>query len=230
MYTLTEKLISEPGYHDKSGGGSDWENNINSVQDFGLASDYLTLEKDKIDAISTTGDSSFNYSQFKNVSDIENQYNIEFKWLPVVETSKSFTRNQSPSKITEPDSDYYERSSNEVHYGSLRLNGSNYNFLVTAHDGIYNTTRVRENDWNFLGEPYYGENDYILLDDYNFTVERFQNREDERGASLILGNTIKSFGPNPEGVDQSVIKLNRYAALDVEDSEYQPVRMEVLSW
>jgi hypothetical protein len=110
------------------------------------------------------------------------------------------------------------------------LNGSNFNFLITAHDGIYNTTRVRENDWDFLGEPYYGENDYILLDDYNFTVERFQNREDERGASIILGNTFKSFGPNPEGVDQSVIKLNRYAALDVEDSEYQPVRMEVLSW
>lgn len=234
IYSLTEKILSNPGYHTNESGGTDWGDNIANTSDFGLASDYLVVEKSKVDAMSTTGQSSFNYSQFRKVTGVDNQYHFTFIWQPIVETSNSFIRTNSPSEIDEPGSTgdpdtLYSRAENRVHYGNFTIDGLTYWFLVTAHDGVYNTTRISTNK-DFDSKEILGVGDTYTLSGTEFVVKKFQNRERRPGASVILSSEIKSFGPSSEGVDQSVTKLNRFAVLEADQTDREPVRIEVLSW
>jgi len=231
IYSLTQRILTTPGYHNNQSGGTEWEDNIRSTQEMGLATEHLVLEKEKIDALQTTGKNKFNYTQFRNLNDLNNQYNFEFTWYPIVETSNSFTREYSPGFITGPeetDSDY-NNAENRVHYGTFTINSNNYRFLVTAHNGVYDTVRISPN-WNFEAKTKLNIGDTYLIEDNNFTIERIQNRERKPGASVVLKNELKSFGPSSEGVSQSVTKLNRYAAMKAPGTDTEPVRVEVLAW
>jgi len=239
MYRVTNQLTKSPGSHDFGTGGTNWEKNASTTSntvELGLASDYHVLQYDKIQRLSTTGSDKFNYSQFRNVNPVENQYFFNFTLFPAVETSSSFTRTQPPSSpdIIEPlSSDQnYDRAENRVHYGSIDLFGTQYNFLVVAFDGVYNSTFISK-DYDFR-EPsrvaFAGTGDVVNLDGRQYTVEQIQNRDRRPGTSLILRHHLKSFGPSPLNTRSDVTKINRYAVMDAASTDREVVRMEVLSW
>lgn len=237
MHRFTDRILSEPGRHSFSGGGSNWEKNSSTranIEEFGLATDYRVVDKGKIDNITTIDSNKLNYSRFREVTDLENQYYLSFTWFPVVETSSSFTRTRPPSNpdITEPNTTTtdYNLAENRVHYGSIDMLGDQYNFLVAAFDGVYNTTYVSEGDWNFEDSESRGIGDNISIENRDFIVEQIQNRDRRPGSSVVLRRHIKSFGPNPENSDGEVTKLNRYAVLDAAGTDDEVVRIEVLSW
>jgi len=200
-----------------------------------VASGHLELERDKITQLRTVNPRSsstnyFNYSQFRDVTDADNQYRFEFTWMPIVDTHRSFLRgnggDESPI-ITEPDSDYYDRAENEIHFGEKSLGGNRHYFLITAYDGVYNTTYVSD-DWNFDDSTStvgpLGSGDTFELYGESFRVESFQNRENDRGALLFLSQDIKTFGASVDS-DAEVISLDRYASM-----EGEPIKVRVLAW
>ena len=227
--SITNQILTEPGYHSYSSGGTDWEENsntVNNVYSFGLAGDFLVLERDKIEALSTVSTSSnhFNYSQFKDVTGAKNQYRFNFIWLPTVHTNRSFTRGFPPSNpsITEPSGSSYLDADNEVHYGEIVLEGQSYKFLVLAYNGVYNTTYV-STDWNFnnnveraVHEP--------LADNIPFTIHTLQNRDRDPGSLLVLNQTIKTFGANVDS-NSIVVAFDRFTVF-----EGEPLKIEVQTW
>ncbi len=240
----TQMLTTSGRYSMPSGTGSDWEENSNRIvhaTDFGLAEEspsgpkFLELDRWKIHSLRTfnpvTGsDEYFNYSQFKNLTGADNQYRFNFVGTPLLETPSHFKRCSSPNFITEPTPcnpdngfSYYEKSGNTVHYGSEVLNGSTVRFLVTSHDGKYDTLYVSY-DWDFSTASYYNQGDTFSLSTDRFTVKDFQNRENERGALVVLEQHWRSFGPRVDA-DSTVERLERYPMVDGE-----PMRVEVLVW
>jgi len=231
--TFTEQLITEEGRHSFGSGGENWEKNSSTVENteaVGIASDYHVIERSKLDTLQTAtvgGDTGLNYSEFKNITRVENQYRLNFVWLPTVQTNYSFQKTQPPSSpnITEPKNDPYVTADNSVHYGSVDLDGSTYNMLVTSHQGIYDSLYVEESNWNFSNpnskEPY-APGEKIVEND--FYVESFQNRENDRGSLVIIRRKIKDFGPTVNK-DTEVTTFDRFAVL-----EGEPVRIEVTAW
>lgn len=238
MYRVTNQILTESGRHSYGPGGANWEKNSSTVShatEFGLAADHKVLAYDKIARISTTGGDSFNYSQFRDINRLRNQYFFNLTWLPVVETSSTFTKTEPPSsnpEIVEPDTEEYDRAENRIHYGSIELFGGQYNFLVAAFDGVYNTTYISEdnNRFNESSTIHAGMGDVVDLGAREYTVEQIQNRDRRPGASIILRKPLKSFGPSPGNTEESVTKLNRYAVLEAAGTDRGIVRMEVLSW
>lgn len=233
LYRVTNQLMTETGRHSYKSGGPEWEKNsstIKNVEEFGLAQDYHVLDRDKVKNLSITGGLHFNYSQFRETTNVNNQYYFNFTWFPVVPTSNTFTRTKEPVNppIKEPKTDYYSRAENRIHYGKAKFNGSNYKFLVAAFNGVYNTTYVSD-DWNFSGRSPIGIGDQVNLGE-EFEVVKFQNRDRRPGSSIVLKNYLNSFGVNPERTGETVTKINRYAVLDAPSYGAWPVRMEVLSW
>jgi hypothetical protein len=161
---------------------------------------------------------------------VENQYRFRFIWLPTVQTNHSFIRGSPPSNppIDEPETESYQVAENRVHYGKIGLEGDNYYFLVTAHDGVYDSVYVNRefpDGWDFSGsspdEPYsIGDR----MPENSFILENIQNREKDEGAMIILRQEIKEFGSNPDP-DADVVTLDRFAVLGNE-----PLRMEVATW
>ena len=197
MYTLTDRILSEPGL--TTTGVTNWEDNTQNTTEFGLASDHLILQKDKIDSLETVSGDKLNYSQFRSLTNVNHQYNFKFVWLPVVETSKNFIKGNPPTKpnIIEPEDQEYAQAQNRVHYGTFKVRNIEYKFLVTAHDGIYDTARI-STDWNFTREETKNRGKIITLNGLKFTLKTFQNREKRPGAAIILNRTIKTFGSNPD--------------------------------
>jgi hypothetical protein len=234
MYTLTNKLMRTPGYHEEGTGGFNWEESSSTtsqVERIGLAEDFHALSIEKIKALSTVGENKLNYSQFQDVTGVENQYRLRFVWMPVVTTSKSFERGEGEkASINEPDTSFYSILGERIHYGSFEVNGSSFNFLVAEDSGIYNVTYISQGDQNFEQDDRRLKGDSAVLNGYNFTVEEFQNREMTPGAALILKHELKTFGP---GVDETAIdvkKIKRYGSLEMPDTDESIVRLEVLSW
>lgn len=233
LKTVTDRLLTEQGYHSYGTGGTAWEQNESTIENaeaVGLASEHHVIDRNKLNGLKTVtvdGSTALNYSSFRKLTGVENQYSFDFVWMPTVQTNKSYIKGDNPSipGFTEPDQDSYRFADNRVHYGSVTLNGAQYNFLVTAHDGIYDTLYVRQGDWDFLSttnnQPYrIGET--IGVND--FAIESFQNRENDRGAMVILSKEIKEFGPSVN-TDKEVVTLSRYAVLDGE-----PLKIEVAAW
>jgi hypothetical protein len=231
--TVTDQLISETGRHSYSSGGEDWERNSSTVENteaVGLASNHYVIDRSKLETLQTAtlgGKSGLNYTRFRNITGVENQYRFNFIWLPTIQTNNSFIKSRPPSSpaINEPTNSEYAAADNRVHYGSVNLRGSNYNMLVTAHNGVYDSLYVQEGDWDFSSsnpsEPY-TTGERILEND--FYVESFQNRENDRGSLVIIRKKIKDFGPSINQ-DTEVITMDRFAVL-----EEEPVRIEVAAW
>lgn len=232
--SMTNKILSDPGEHSYGAGGNNWEQNsstINNISSFGLATSFLEVDREKLENIATTsinGPERFNYTQFKEVTGAENQYRFRFTWMPVVHTDKSFTRSNPPSNpdITEPcqpgetcDRPYLE-ADNKVHYGSVTLKGTTYYFLNTAHNGVYNTTYITTDRWNFENAFAYGTGDSYDF----FNVESFQNRDRDEGSILVLSENVKTFGANIDS-NAVVVKMQRFASMNNE-----PLRIEVWVW
>lgn len=241
VYRITSNMITKSGRHNFGAGGGNWEKNSTTIAhttQLGLASDYHVIEWDKVQSLSTTGSNKFNYSQFREVHNLDNSYFFNMTWMPVVETSKSFTRTMPPSSplIDEPtddnnDTSPYSTAENRIHYGTFKYNGSEYPFLVVAFNGVYDTVYFTGNDddWKFFEDDEYKVGDRITMQGREFKIEKIQNRERTPGAAVILKNHLKSFG-SPRDSESTTIKLNRYVSLEAPNTDRGVVRMEVLSY
>ena len=86
---VSDQMLKQPGYHTEGLGGTNWEKNSstrNSLNSLGLASEYMKIDPDKLEQLSTVGQSKVNYSQFIDTVGVDNQYYINFTWTPVVKT------------------------------------------------------------------------------------------------------------------------------------------------
>jgi hypothetical protein len=232
-YRVTNTILTASGSHSYGMGGENWEKNsstISEIDRFGLAQDYHVINRSKLDAAIGP---EFNNTQFSSVTNLDNEYFFNFTWFPVVETSESFTRTFPPNAtpdIEEPGGNY-SNAENRVHYGSFRLDGSNYTFLVVGFEGVYDTVYFDSSgSWNFEDEDRREVGDNIVMDGKNFTIEKIQNRRRTPGASFILSRPLGSFGDPPSFTDTERLKLNSYASLAMEDTEREIVRMEVFAW
>ncbi len=229
---VTDLLLTSPGYHSNGTGGTDWENYMKDVEQPGLASDYLEIDRSKLNVLNTVDPSAYNYGNFTSDIDTSYDYNFNFTWYPIVETHRTFTRENPPSDpdIQEPQTTFYENAENRVHYGEITLEGGTRRFLVTAYDGDYNTTYVTDFEWDFQGRTPRSTGDTIDIGGTEFVIQDIQNRDDRPGTALTLQTHLKEFGRNPQTAEGSRVKLNRYAILDDPSSSEEIVKVEVLAW
>lgn len=241
-YSLSTRLMSQPGYHGLGSGGTEWEQNIDTIrniEDVGLASEYKVLQKDKIDRLSTIGDDALNYSLFTDNMELSNDYRFRFTWMPMITTSNSFKRSESPDFIAEPDSttDTYWSADNDVHYSVQDFVSDRYCFMAVSHDGVYDTLYKTEyNSSAFYPCDFFTDYKYtrhqlgetVTLAGYPFQVQEFQNRQNEPGTMTILKRTVTTFGASFDQ-ESRVVKLNRYAALEAGNTVH-PLRLEVWAW
>lgn len=232
---ITNHMLSSKGYHDYGPGGTNWDQNtatVSNVVEFGIARDYMEVEMDKIENLSTVGVTDFNYSQFKRVTGAMHNYRFNFTWMPIVETHNTFVRGDPPvidgENLTEPTASSYDNADNTVHYGNITLYNREFKFLVTSHDGTYDTVYA-SSTWDFSGDSPRNVRDTVLLSGNRFRVVSFQNLGKKTGTSVILSRHLKTFGANIDR-ESKVIRMNRYPALYRPDSELEPVRMEVWIW
>lgn len=228
----TDLLLTSKGYYDNgTSNGTDWQNHLNHTQTPGLASDEMHIDSAKLGVIRTIQPGYYNYTDMVKDLNLDYEYNFNFTWYPVVETDRNFVRGSPPStpSIDEPMTAYYDDAQNRIHYGSITLEGETRRFLVTAYDGVYNTTYISD-DWDFVGRPVRGIGDTIMIGGREFEIENIQNRKNTPGAAIFLSSHLKEFGRNPESADGSRVKINRYALLDKPGSSEQLVKMEVLAW
>lgn len=229
---VTDQMFTQSGYHTFGEGGTNWEKNqstMNSMMNFGLASDYLVVERDKLNSIATVGDSVVNYTQFRNAMELDNQYNFRFVLVPLVETPQTFRRGNPPPAVQEPNAAVYDSADFKVHYGSLKINGDQAYFLVTAQGDDYNTTYVSSSP-DFRAATPLGERDTFKVNNREFAVENIQsNRRYDKGSLVVLKREVKQFGSSRDTIETS-IKLNRYVSYKAEGSTTQPMRIEVLTW
>lgn len=126
--------------------------------------------------------------------------------------------------IVPPNTDYYRSSENIVRYGNETLNNRDYKFLVTAHNGVYNTTYVSE-EWDFSSASPLGADDsFTLYGDKTFRIAKIQQETPDPGSTIVLNQHLKTFGPDIDS-DTTVIRMDRYGIM-----ESEPVRVEVLAW
>lgn len=227
---VSTQLLTEPG-HQNFTGNSSWEMNDTTVENTvspGIASGFLEVDREKLErlkSIEVRQQGFLDYSDFKSSTGVEHQYRFRFTWMPIVETPGSFTKGNPPDDppVQEPGDSSYAAANNEVHYGSAAMKGNHYRFLVVAHDATYDTVYVSR-DWDFRSSVAAERGDSFSLYGDNFTVKRFQNREREPGAMLVLSSHVKTFGAGIDS-DATVVKLERFASL-----EGEPLKTEVWAW
>lgn len=103
-HTVSTKMLAKPG-HSSYGETSNWDKNsstVDSVTSIGLstsAENYLVVEPEKLDKLQdfTSAKDKINYSEFKDITEAENQYQMNFTWMPVSALNGSFKRYESNS-------------------------------------------------------------------------------------------------------------------------------------
>lgn len=225
---VSDQMLKQPGYHTEGLGGTNWEKNSstrNSLNSLGLASEYMKIDPDKLEQLSTVGQSKVNYSQFIDTVGVDNQYYFNFTWTPVVKTYQSFYKRDPPTGLTVPDHDLYQRARGMVHYGNVTLNGETRHFLVTEHRTGYNTTYISGNR-DFQNSDPRGLDSTVSFGGQIFKVSGFQNIRYHRGGLVFLESHVKGFGSSLDRSEE-VVKFNRYPSYDADNSDLMPMRVEV---
>lgn len=227
LHDVTNNLLTNPG---STGSSSNWEKNPGATQVLGFADQMGEVERTKIGALDDDSNSNnlVNYTEFREITGVENQYRFIFTWYPIVETYKTFTRSEPPSKILEPTIEEYTDDGNTVHYGSAMINGHKMKFLVTSHNQVYDTVYISPT-WSFRGSQPHVRGEVVTMQGQQFTVKKFQNRAEDPGNLVIFSSKIKDFGAQQAQASR-VVKLNRYAVLKDIGSNDFPVKIEVLAW
>ena len=234
---ISSMMITSPGSHSYGTGGSKWEKNSSTLQNIdsvGFATDYHTLDRDKVENLTSYSSDGLNYSVFRSLTDIDNQYRFLFTYMPVIHTPESYRRNNPPEdpNITEPQSSDYDSSGNTVRYGDFTIGGTEYNFIVTSHNDVYDTVyrnRHSNQRWDFTSSPRFEVGEEIKLDGRNFTLRTIQNTERKSGSFFLVSRQFKQFGPSFDAT-ASIQKLNRYATLNETGTMLQPLKIEVFAW
>jgi hypothetical protein len=234
---ISSMMITSPGSHSYGTGGSKWEKNSSTllnIESVGFATDYHTLDRDKVENLTSYSSDGLNYSIFRNLTDIDNQYRFLFTYMPMIHTSEGYRRNNPPEdpNITEPQSSDYDSSGNTVRYGDFTIGGKEYNFIVTSHNDVYDTVYKNEHSvsrWDFTSSPRFEVGEEIKLDGRNFTLRTIQNTERKSGSYFLVSRQFKQFGPSFDAT-ASIQKLNRYATLNETGTTLQPLKIEVFAW
>ena len=225
---VSDQILKQPGFHTEGQGGRNWQKNTstrNSLNSIGLASEYMKIDQEKLEQISTVGQSKVNYSQFTQTVGVDNQYLFNFTWTPVVNTYQSFYKDDLPTGFDKPGHSLYDRAMGNVHYGNVTLNGETRHFLVTEHRTGYNTTYV-SGDRDFETSNPKGLDATVNFGGKDFTIAGFQNVRYDRGGLVVLESHIKEFGSSLDR-SEGLVKFNRYPSYDAEDSDLMPMRVEV---
>lgn len=237
---ISNHLITQPGYYETSTTGTDWEESekrIKNLESVGLADSSHRINRQKLEQLQTVTvqepETKVNYTRFREIMDVENEYKLTFVWFPTSDTHRDFTKGNPPS---DPDEDgqtetfiepkeesYAERAGNKVNYGQLSLRGVTYNILVASHNETYDTVRINNNGWDFEDNTKLSEGQTRDLGNQEYTLHRIQNRDREQGAAVMFKKEIKEFGSSPG--NKETVRLARYATM----SSY-PLRVEVLAW
>ena len=234
---ISSMMISSPGTHSYGTGGSKWEKNSSTLQNIdsvGFATDYHAVDRDKVENLTSYSSDGLNYSVFRKLTNIDNQYRFLFTYMPVIHTPESYRRNNPPEdpNITEPQSSDYDSSGNTVRYGGFTIGGTEYNFIVTSHNDVYDTVyrnRHSNQRWDFTSSPRFEVGEEIKLDGRNFTLRTIQNTERKSGSFFLVSRQFKQFGPSFDAT-ASIQKLNRYATLNETGTMLQPLKIEVFAW
>ena len=234
---ISSMMITSPGSHSYGTGGSKWEKNSSTLQNIdsiGFATDYHAVDRDKVENLTSYSSDGLNYSVFRKLTNIDNQYRFLFTYMPVIHTPESYRRNNPPEdpNITEPQSSDYDSSGNTVRYGGFTIGGTEYNFIVTSHNDVYDTVyrnRHSNQRWDFTSSPRFEVGEEIKLDGRNFTLRTIQNTERKSGSFFLVSRQFKQFGPSFDAT-ASIQKLNRYATLNETGTMLQPLKIEVFAW
>lgn len=229
---ITSTMLTEPGSHTYGAGGENWEKNLStqsSISGFGVALGFHELDLSKVETLNTVGESGLNYTEFRRVSGVANQYRMRFVLLPVVETPREFRKDDPPNSpnIRTPRTTEFSRAGNTVHYGNETVGGRDIRVLATSHDGAYDTAYLSgDDDWDFNDPQTESRSvgDKVRTPEVVLTLDAFQNRRNDKGAAVFFSGDIKVFGASPD-VASDIVSLDRYAELKGE-----PVRVEVLAW
>ncbi|MFB6180332.1 MAG: hypothetical protein ABEJ93_00480 [Candidatus Nanohalobium sp.] len=226
MRKVTEQMLTQPGYHDLYGGGTNWEKNDSTVENmerFGLASERLVVLWDKLGNISTAGGTSkVNYTTFRKAVGADNQYHFSFVMTPLVDTSKEYPKGNvtverrlpgggiAEGRVREPNDPLYQSADPTVHWGAEYLSNETKYFIVPSFNGKHNLTYV-SNDWNFTSSVRKTEGDRIQFGSEYYNLTEIQGREYERGSMIVLERKMKEFGPSIDRSEE-VQRMNRYVS------------------
>lgn len=109
-HTVSTKLLSKPGYTDH-GNFRSWEKNdstVDAATSIGISSserNYLVVDPAKLDRLQgfSSAPGTVNYSEFKRISEADNQYRFNFTWMPVGELGSSYFRYETADFTVDED-------------------------------------------------------------------------------------------------------------------------------
>jgi hypothetical protein len=205
----------------KKEGETNWVSNPSSANNIGLATDYLVISESKLLELD-----NLNYTYFSEIMDLDHSYNFEFIEIPVIDTSSSFKKGSPSSGIDEPS---YSNADENVHYGKREFGSDMYHFLVTAHNGEYDTLYISKGDDNFESTSRLGKfsiGDSFMLD-HRYTLSSLQNEGLDKGSKVILSRRITEFGAPLTTGSREII--NRFASYE-DGGKLDLMRIRVTGW
>ncbi|MDY6770910.1 MAG: hypothetical protein SV186_03050 [Candidatus Nanohaloarchaea archaeon] len=226
-WTLSTLLISTQGrWESGPRSGTQWQQHTGNISRVGLLGQDGSLEREKIRAFV-----SLRYERLKVLLKTGKDLNIEFTEFVVADTSQSFTKPTATGDIgtvlTQPDSQAYQDANATVHYGTVTLNGDERHFLVTAHQGVYDTIYISQ-DWNFTDAIRLGPNGNRVLS-FNGRRYRIQTSESgifqSNGQTVIFSRPMGRVGRRTPTAEPQIINVRRFASMDG-----KPVRIDMEIW
>lgn len=225
---VTTQMMATEGFTLADAGANNWsysDPRAQWVDDFGLKNEEGELSKEKIERLSNSDElGKVNYTQFRNVADVENQYHFKFISRPVFEYNGSFMRTDPPEdpEIIEPEEDYQFKD-NRVVYGENRYLGDVYRYLIVSEDLEYDRVYFSE-DWNFTDSDPVHLGETVDLHDRELVLDHVTNVENSPGSFALLEKQIHEFGA-PVGAADERLTIRRF---DIMSGE--PLEIEVMVW
>ena len=219
-WSLSTVILSTPGYWKNiSDDGTSWERKTEYVRSFGLESEERPgLEREKIQALD-----SIAYSEMKRILATEFDFSMDFTEYMVVDTS--VPESDIPSEVNIPS----EYDGQRLNYGSKRVEGEGYYFLVHGFPGDYNVSISGTRDFS---QP---EGELNIDIDGSGTVD-FGARQysldipnsgvyESEGNMVVLQTSIQRIGRRTPPDPGEVVSIRRFSNI-----EENVVRMDMRMW
>jgi hypothetical protein len=214
---LSETMMNDPGYwSNTSGNGTDWHTaSPANVTVIGVqAANRTGISAAKIRALR-----DMNYRRVQRILGTTRQFTVSFTKILHIDTYRRFNRSgSSPGFITEPS--YPGGTAETVHYGSKKIDGTPYRFLLADSAGWYNNLWVSE-DWDFTDAD---TTKYNLTTDQVITLDADAYRinigdvQIGQGNTVILKRRIGRIGTPPTANTGNIIEMKRYGTTKQTDT------------
>lgn len=208
-WSLSEVLLHDRGYwSNATENGTNWHVNLRTQDTEALGLQGANgLSREKLQALQ-----NMNYQRITNILHINTSFNMELTEFLYIDTHRSFTPGSDPGFITEPT--YSGNVRGDVQYGSERIDGTSYYFLLANTVGWPNSLWVSE-DWNFTDATYYNlsTTSVVTLEDNTYLANPSSNQISE-GRALILQRRVGRVGTVPSGSVDDIRQITRYGVMD----------------